>query len=162
MKITDYCPRAAPFDSFIKGDNLIGIEIGTDVGAHAEALLMYCDIKKLYLVDIWDNNYMYGYCQGRLRWYANKIEYINKDSHKAALQGYPLFDFIYIDIPHDYDTVKQSLEDWWFKLKSGGILGYRNYAPTNLELMRAVDEFIKYNNIEVVDIIQGDIIMKKS
>lgn len=162
MKTTDYCPRAAPMDSFLTGKGLVGIEVGTDVGAHAEALLMYGDIQKIYLVDIWDKEYYQGYCQGRLRWYRHKIEYIPLDSHTASLLGdWPMFDFIYIDIPHDYATVKQSLEDWWFKLKDGGVMGYRNYAAGNPELVKAVDEFLAEHEHTSHEVIMAEMIIKK-
>lgn len=161
MKITDYSPRATPMDSFLIGKDLVGIEIGTDVGAHAEALLLYCDIQRLFLVDIWDKEYYKGYCQGRLRWYQNKIVYIHQDSHKASLCEYTPFDFMYIDIPHDYATVKQSLEDWWPKLKEGGILGYRNYAPAMPEVMQAVDDFFILHPYAAKEVIMGEIIFHK-
>lgn len=39
------------------------------------------------------------------------------------------FDFIYIDAAHDYDSVKEDLEAWWPKLKSGGIFSGHDYFP---------------------------------
>lgn len=165
MKITDFAPRASAFLTYLTGKNLTGIEVGTDVGAHAHAILQYCDIEKLFLVDIWDNDYYRGYCEGRLHshGYKNKVELIKGVSHIAAAKfNKPQIDFIYIDIPHDYDTVKQSLQDWWIHLKSGGILGYRNYAVSNRELKKAVDEFIlDFDLKHQVESYHGEIIIWK-
>lgn len=146
MKPTDFAPRAAFMDSILKGIDLIGIEIGSDNGSHAEALLNYCSVKHLTIVDTWENKEMRGYCRGRLetKGHKNRITLITETSHEAANRfSRQTLDFIYIDITHDYFTVKQSLEDWWGKLSSQGIIGYRNYAESNVELKRAVDEFVK-------------------
>lgn len=163
MKVTDYAPRAAPFDSHLRGSDLIGVEVGTDVGSHAHALLKYCSIKKLYLVDIWDKEFYRGYCQGRLHsaGFMNKVIMIIDESRKAVNKiKTESLDFIYIDITHDYDTVKQSLYDWWPRLKRGGILGYRNYGATCPALTKAVDEFIDVHTIET-NIEMGEIILHK-
>jgi tRNA A58 N-methylase Trm61 len=167
MKPTDFAPRCSAFLTYLKGNDLVGIEVGTDVGAHAHAMLQYCDIKKLYLVDIWDKEYYKGYCEGRLysHGYKNKVELIHRESHvasKALNRKEDNVDFIYIDIPHDYETVRQSLEDWWVHLKAGGILGYRNYSPGNPGLKDAVDEFVICNKLrtEVISY-QGEIIIYK-
>lgn len=164
MKPTDFAPRASAFLTYLTGTSLFGIEVGTDVGAHAHAILKYCNISKLYLVDIWNREYYLGYCEGRLysNGYKNKVELIQADSHTASKQIFPLFNFIYIDIPHDYKTVKQSLEDWWFHLKDGGILGYRNYSTGNPELKKACDEFVAKQRLktEVISY-QGELIIFK-
>lgn len=167
MKVTDIGYRVAPFDTYLKGDNLTGIEVGADVGAHAEAMLTFCSVKKLYLVDPWENPVMAGYCQGRMetKGWKNKVELVAKTSHSAALHVLlnHKFDFIYIDIPHDYKTVYESLVDWWPKLEEGGIMGYRNYSNTNInsnELNRAVDQYVKEHAIRTV-IELGEIILFK-
>lgn len=145
MKKSDYAPRAAAFDTYLKPAHKVGIEIGTDVGAHAEALLKYCDIEFLFLVDTWTNPFCKGYCEGRLhcQGFMKKVDLIQTASHEAALRfSNKEFDFIYIDITHDYPTVKQSLRDWWPLLRQGGIMGYRNYSESNPDLKRAIDELI--------------------
>lgn len=152
MKITDYCPRPAPFDSYIKGKNLIGIEIGVDAGAHAEALLVNNrDIEKLYLVDIWTNPIFFGYTRGRLetKGFVRNIELIAKNSIKASERfENNFFDFIYIDQEHDYDSVMKDLEAWFPKLKSGGLMGYRNYTNKTTPLDNAINDFLKKNSLK--------------
>lgn len=144
MKITDYAPRAGALDTYLTGTQLIGIEVGCDVGAHAEAMLQYCDINKLYLVDLWTNDFYRGYCMGRIlsKGWKNNVEFIQSTSHIASEKfKSETFDFIYIDIAHDEKTVWESLEDWWPKLKKGGILGYRNYSPSNKGVTPTLNKF---------------------
>lgn len=161
MKSTDYACRAAFMDSLLTGTDLVGIEVGADNGAHCISLLKYCSVKHLTIVDTWSNPEMKGYCKGRLEshGYKQNIKMIQGTSHEVSIllhfmnqtSGFQV-DFCYIDITHDYFTVKQSLEDWWPKLKSRGLLGYRNYADSNEELKRAVDEFILEKGITKTEI----------
>lgn len=163
MKQTDYCPRAAALDTLLTGEDLIGIEIGVDVGAHAEALLKYCHIKKLFLIDLWDREYCKGFCEGRLTAYRNKISLIQMTSLIAA----PLFkadsvDFIYMDQEHDYETVYSDLVIWWDVLKKEGKIGVRNYGGSNKDLMQAVETFVSEKNIKtVIDKYHNEIILYK-
>jgi predicted O-methyltransferase YrrM len=146
MKPTDFAPRAAPFDKHLTGHQLVGVEIGVDVGAHAHALLQYCSIRKLHLVDVWDKDYYRGYCEGRLHThgYMHQVDLFKGDSLEAARHfNHETLDFVYMDQRHDYEVVKKDLVDWWPKIKPGGRLGIRNYAVVNGGLMRAVDEFVK-------------------
>lgn len=147
MKLTDFAPRVSAFLSYVEGRNLTGVEVGCNVGAHAEALLTWCSIDKIILVDTFENVNTYWYLMGRLEtktFARGRFEIIKATSNDAAQRmGSRQFDFIYIDITHDYETVKQSLIDWWPHLKKGGILGYRNYSESNPDLLKAVSEFIK-------------------
>lgn len=162
MKVTDYCPRAAPFDSYLKGRNLVGVEIGVDVGAHAEALLRYRDVAMIHLVDIWPNPYCHGYCEGRLAQFRARYSIHGMTSHKAAERffaescravqdsgGAPMFDFIYIDQEHDERAVAGDLAAWWRLLRVDGVLGYRNYTGRGTPLDRAVDAFIAEHRDEL-------------
>lgn len=160
MKSTDYCPRAAAMDVYLMGKrNLTGIEVGCDVGAHAEAMLSYLSIERLTLVDIWGNEWCQGFCEGRLSRWQTKTEFIQSSSEDASDKFYNnSFDFAYIDIEHDDPTVKQSLNDWWDKIKFDGILGYRNYTTCR----KAIDEFVQANNIRTeIDKYHNEIILFK-
>lgn len=161
MKKTDYAPRAAAMDTYLTGQDLIGIEVGVDAGAHAEALLKYCPVKHLTLIDIWDNEWIRGYCEGRLSSFRNRYKLVKGYSHSVSSKFHPGYaDFIYIDIGHDYDTASKSLNDWWPVLKENGILGYRNYSIKGIE--KAVDEFISKHKIpHEVDPYHNEIILFK-
>lgn len=147
MKITDYAPRAAPFDSYLTGRDLVGAEIGVDVGAHAEALLTYCNVAMLHLVDPWPKEYARGYCEGRLARFRGRFTVHAMGSIDAASRLGQL-DFVYIDQRHDSASVTADLVAWWPLIKPGGILGHRNYAEGRGEpLDMAIEAFVAANRI---------------
>lgn len=163
MKVTDYCPRAAPFDSKLSGLGLIGVEVGVDVGAHAQALLEYCGIDSLTLVDPWPNPYCRGYCEGRLAalGFRPRFTMMQDTSVKAGAKfADESLDFIYIDQEHGGPSVTADLEAWWPKLKPGGILGYRNYTKSPTPLSEAVDAFVLGNHL-VSEVLSGEIAITK-
>lgn len=162
MKVTDYCPRAAPFDSCLTRRNLVGMEIGVDVGAHAHAMLAHCDLSHLYLVDPWEKDYFRGYCEGRLHaaGYKHRVTLLKTTSLKAVdlFLDAPGFDFVYIDQHHEADIVAHDLAAWWPRLASDGVLGYRNYTGKGTPLDRAVDAFVAKHRIRAKPA-QGEIIL---
>jgi hypothetical protein len=160
MKQTDYCPRAAFMDIYLMDKiSLIGAEIGVDAGAHAEAMFTYLDIQKLYLIDTWEKEWVKGYCEGRLTKWKSKTEFIKQDGTIMPEQfNYKSLDFAYIDITHDHETVKKSLNVWFYVIKTGGILGYRNYTTCQ----KAIDEFVTVNGIKTkIDNYHNEIVMFK-
>jgi hypothetical protein len=142
MKSTDFAPRYAAMDFYIK-PGWVGVEVGVDVGSHAEALLAI-GVEKIYLIDIWDNKWIEGYCKGRLSRWFNRVEMI-RSSSKLAAKSFPEVDFVYIDVEHDYESVKGSLNDWLPKVKH--ILGYRNYTLPGVK--KALDEFLIGKNFKL-------------
>jgi methyltransferase family protein len=167
MKVTDYAPRAAPFDSHVMklGLDLVGVEIGVDVGAHAQAMLEYCDIAHLHLVDPWPNPYCRGYCDGRLAALGlrSRISMMQCPSVDAAGSfGDGKLDFAYIDQEHDSHSVTRDLTLWWPKVRIGGLLGYRNYVTKKTPLVLAVDEFIASIGQQVKATVEtGEIVLLK-
>lgn len=166
MKQTDFIPRGTMLEVYLHGKDLVGAEIGVDAGAHAEALLLNCDIKMLYLIDVWINPEMYGYCRGRLetKGWKHKFQMIRKSSidaigdvlkHSAPpsqghmhYTGLEILDFLYFDQLHDYESVRKDMEEWWTLLKPGGILVHRGYALSNTGIKKALDEFIAKHNLK--------------
>lgn len=137
--------RPGLLDIYLTNKNLVGVEIGVDAGAHAESLLLNCDIDKLHLVDSWDRDFMYGFCVGRLstREFRNKVNFIKKDSIKASLDiKDKSLDFIYFDAEHDYELVKKDFEHWICKLKDVSIISVRGYSMFE-GVRRATDEFLE-------------------
>ena len=148
MKPTDYCPRAAPFDVHLRNLRrryLVGVEVGVDAGAHAEALLRHCDIEMLHLVDRWPKDYHLGYCEGRLSalGFRPRFTLVQRSSEEAAKLFQPgSLDFVYCDEGRDFETVRGNLARWWPLLKSRGLLGYRGYA-NGYPVAEALDQFVK-------------------
>ena len=50
------------------------------------------------------------------------------------------FDFVFIDADHKYESVKQDIEDWYPKVRVGGILAGHDYAQTQHGIRKAVDD----------------------
>ena len=50
------------------------------------------------------------------------------------------FDFVFIDADHKYESVKQDIDDWYPKVKVGGILAGHDYAQTQHGIRKAVDD----------------------
>lgn len=171
MKITDYAPRTAPFDAHLIEKSIKelkpmkGVEVGVDVGAHAESLLTHCRrIEFITLVDIWDKEFYRGYCQGRLeaQGFKDRFKMIPMGSEKACQYfDNEELDFLYFDQKHDFESVSSDLKNWWRTLKVGGIVGYRNYADKNVELVKAVDLFLQKTQHAYSKEESGEIIIVK-
>jgi hypothetical protein len=63
-------------------------------------------------------------------------------------------DFVYLDARHDYKSVKNDIQDWFCKVKKGGIFAGHDYANNGnsnniIEVKKAVDEFIRITGYEL-------------
>lgn len=160
MKISDFAPRTGFIETYLTGNNLTGAEIGVDAGAHAESLLRYCSIEKLWLIDPWLNIYMEGYCAGRLSKWRNKI-CMEKSTSQQFVKNFEgdFLSFVYLDREHTYEAGRFDLENWWLKLKPGGIMALRNYNG-NPGLTKAADEFKDGKRYEVENYLNEIIFFK--
>jgi len=153
-----------------QGLNGFGIEIGVAMGTFSEILLNNTKIKKMYFVDPWkeypreiyndatncsqkEQDGRYEYVVKRLEKYGDRSEIIRKDSIEA-LNDFPdeYFDFIYIDANHAYEFAKVDVNNWYPKLKEGGLFAGHDYFNGTTRhgvygVKRAVDEFCEDKNI---------------
>lgn len=148
--------------SYIKelGDDLTGCELGVCKGFTLRHFLdLAPQITKVYAVDSW-TPYMdwWGpvtqqmvdnwreYAMTLLNPYMDKIELLEMDSTVAAshIPDHSL-DYIFIDGDHSYSAVVRDLDNYWDKVKIGGIFAGHDW---NLpEVNQAVNEFRQKNNI---------------
>ena len=138
--------------------SLVGCEVGVFRGWNAFNMLYNLPIKKLYLVDPYENCKSYkmktdpkdnlNACRKHLRKYTNKIVFVKKLSHKA-IDEIPELDFCYIDANHGYEYVKRDINLYYQKIKKGGILGGHDFHIDDIGVIYAVLEFIKENNLEL-------------
>jgi len=139
---------------------LVGAEIGVWLGENAESILKNLNMKKLYLIDPYkiydeynikevpretDLDKAFDDAQDRLSEYKNKIKWVKKKS-EDAVNDLPMLDFVYIDGNHDYKYVKQDMNLYWNKIKSGGILAGHDIDKP--EILQALAEFIIEHNLK--------------
>jgi hypothetical protein len=158
------------------GLNGYGIEIGVATGTYSELLLSSTELKKIYFVDPWKEYPMtvyndctncsqkeqdgrYNFVVERLKKFGDRAEIIRKDSIDS-LKDFTdeYFDFIYIDANHAYEYVKIDINNWYPKLKKGGVFAGHDYMNAVTRhgvygVKQAVDEFCKDKN--VVPLITG-------
>jgi predicted O-methyltransferase YrrM len=93
---------------------------------------------------------------------------IHRDASAACSSRFPdnYFDWIYIDGNHLYEFVKQDLESYFPKIKSGGIVAGDDYGRSNRwdkdGVKRAVDEAINTGLYEKIVIDKNQFLLKKS
>ena len=141
--------------------NLICAEIGSFEGDHALFMLETLpNIKTLYLIDPWESysyyhdnmgdqqklNNAYNKTLKKLKKYKDKTVIIKKFSHEALKDLPGDLDYIYIDGNHDYKFVKEDMENYYKKLRKGGILGGHDIEKEGVT--KAFCEFIAKNKIK--------------
>lgn len=131
-------------------------EIGVDYGSNAKNILNFLPIKKLYLIDPYDDELdgmageqRYKKAKKLLVKYTNKIEFIKKKSIDALNDVPDALDFIYIDGNHEYESVKKDIELYFPRVKKGGILGGHDFWGNEVGVCKAVVEFVNANNLRL-------------
>lgn len=155
---------------FIKRD-AVCIEVGVWQGDLSRQITQL-PISRLYLIDPWKSiNDVEGrlhntdqkilddiYNKVRRRFFFNKkVQLIRKfsaDAMSDIKDGSA--DWIYIDGNHSYEFVKEDLNGWWPKLKSGGYLCGDDYINGKYQVeqlkfgvVQAVDEFREEKESEI-------------
>jgi len=135
---------------------IIAIEIGTDKGRNALSILKTLNIKKIYLVDPYEDyegrskeemSFAEIEAKKRLEKYKHKIIWIKKFS-KDAIKDIPgEIDFIYID--GDHEDVKSDIENYYPKLKVGGILAGHDITNPKYRkgIIKSLIDFSFQNNL---------------
>ena len=149
----------------VKGEKLVGVEIGVHRGDHALEILKGKDIKMLYLIDPYLKYDEYNdpddwgdlshddfienlhIATDRMAPYKEQVRFIFTKS-EDALPGLPDgLDFVYVDGNHAYDYVIKDLEYYYPLLKAGGILGGDNLEEKFPGVVKAVLEFAGEHNL---------------
>lgn len=142
----------------------MGVEIGVFEGETSKGLLQGLPgLEKLVCVDIWEPDEEFllhtpnkkgkifnadwskvrsKFAKEVLGPYEQRVIPLQMMSeHAAELFTEDAFDFIFIDANHGYEFVKADSENWWPKLKIGGLMCGDDYQdkPTH-GVIQAVDE----------------------
>jgi len=163
-----YPDPTVPFlkEFFKKREPLVGAEIGVAEGNNALNILKELPIKKLYLIDpytsyIADGQLIERYIDSfriayqRLSKYK-QVQFIKKTSDEAVEDVNEPLDFVYIDGNHSYEWVKKDIENYYPKVKIGGVIGGHDYTFSFKGVIRAVDEFVQQHRITKFFVISPD------
>lgn len=133
----------------------VGVEVGVSWGYFSKFILVNTDMK-LYSVDPWEDNQELSN-SGKA--YTNTVNLLKEFGDRSVMiKGYSpevtnqfedeSIDFVYIDGLHTYDAVKDDLNGWYSKIRSGGIIAGHDYSIIDWEeVYNAVNEFISEKNI---------------
>jgi hypothetical protein len=147
-----------------KGKKIKIAEIGVEYGSYTD--IYYDENDEIHLIDMWQtegNDYYFSKREGQVEQGYQKIllKYGDKSNVKivkmksceaSKLYEDDYFDWIYIDADHSYEGVKKDIENWWPKLKEGGLFSGHDFDPDfndmNYEkygVEKAVKEFFGEN-----------------
>jgi len=154
-----------------KDKSIIAVELGTDRAIYAKSILTNLNISKLYLIDPYIEYKEYlesenqktqneltkceKIAKRRLRKYNEKIIWVKTYSDKAISFISDNLDFVYIDGNHKYKYVKSDMENYYKKLKKGGILAGHDIVIFP-GVMKAFCEFIIEHKIKYFRITKTD------
>jgi hypothetical protein len=167
----------------------VGAEIGVHKGEFSEQILRSVQPRELHLIDPWKYQSSEEYKDA---WYGGKAEagqaemdkryeevltrfrrhlrsgrvFVHRGSSSGVCDKFSddSFDWVYIDGNHLYEFVKNDLELYYHKVRSGGYIAGDDYKiggwwKSGVKL--AVDEFVKNMPVEVVDIRNDQFILRK-
>ena len=134
---------------------LVGVEIGVLYGLHALTIFRNLNVKRLYLIDVYEEYDDYGFpmkrnrtgssiqrmAKHKLRRYNDKLVWIQKYSTDAVDDVPDNLDFVYIDANHEYDYVLKDIELYYLKVKIGGFIG--GHDIDNPEVIGAITDFFR-------------------
>ena len=144
-------------------NNPVGIEIGAETGATSEHLLLNKDDLILHCVDPFqpytdhsvsgaefpNHDDHYENFIARMKPYEERMILHRKISDEALEEFEDdAYDFIFIDGLHEYHQVKKDIENYYSKIKNGGVFAGHDYDYV-ADVKRAVDEFAALKKAEV-------------
>lgn len=121
-----------------------GVELGSFKGEFAKTILSGWK-GKLFMVDVWrpmsDEEYddisnhknhidAYSIAMDNIKGFETRGFMLRMDGSEASkLFADESLDFVYIDANHTYEAVKEDLNNWYRKVKSGGLIMGHDYLP---------------------------------
>ncbi len=139
-----------------KNKKIIACEIGVFEGKHALNMLKNLNIKKLYLIDPYIRYEEYK-DKGRplkpeksktkahklLKKYLDRIVWIEKLSDEALGDIKEELDFLYIDGNHRHPYVDNDINNYYAKVRNGGIISGHDYCSALPDVIESVNNFSK-------------------
>lgn len=137
--------------NLLKGDQNIGIELGVAKGLYSKAMVDSNKFYKVYGIDRYGDHH-------DTKEYIDALKYVGLDKPYILIRSFfeealdlfsdNYFDFIYIDgYAHSGQEKGKTFEQWFSKLKIGGIFAGHDYHSKWPLTVKHVDEFVKENNL---------------
>lgn len=131
-----------------------GIELGVAAGYFSDALLRCSRMKRLYSIDAWaDHHDSVEYLKAvrRLSRHGTRSVVLRMFFDDALkLFSDDGIDFIYLDAyAHTGQENGKLIDDWWPKLKPGGIFAGHDYDAKWPQTVQAVDDFCKRSKLDL-------------
>ena len=130
------------------------IELGVARGNFSSDILrLHGQIGRLYAIDKWDDDrHPESEMHAAKKALTDKRAVIVHQTFQAALESPPfadnLFDLIYVDgYAHTGQENGTTLDQWWPKVKPGGIFAGHDYDEAWPLTVKAVDTFAKINKL---------------
>jgi hypothetical protein len=163
------------------GKNERIIELGVQYGKFSNVVWLESMPKHFIGIDVWDQkvathtsqashdaNYKHAQKLGEdflahrgNRWMGIETIDMIKGDHSVLHSNYPdeFFDFVYIDSNHAYEPTVRDIDQWWPKVKKGGILAGHDYRdrsgihkftgePFSWGVVEAVNEFAEKTSLD--------------
>jgi predicted O-methyltransferase YrrM len=134
----------------------IGVEVGVAAGYFSDILLSSSNFKRLYSIDAWADHHdskEYIQCVSTLAKHGSS-SVVMRMFFDDALAHFPdeFFDFVYVDgYAHTGQEDGQLFDDWYPKLKKGGIFSGHDYDNQKYpQTVVAVDRFAATVDKEVI------------
>jgi len=136
------------FGLLLKKLNLTGYgaELGVATGSFSKTLLETSPLKILFSIDRWNDHHNY-------QQYLKAAHLLSPFHERSIILKLPFeeaihlfkneaFDFIYIDgYAHTGQDEGRTLQQWWPKVKPGGIFGGHDYSESWPKTVKEVDKF---------------------
>ena len=179
-----YLPERRDFLLKYMPKNSVCAEIGVWRGDFSNRILHLVSPKELHLIDPWkfqseypstwfggvkvksqsDMDNIYNQLVKNLAKYQNVI--FHRDFSQKAVDDFKdnYFDWVYIDGNHFYDYVKQDLELYLGKVRTGGFICGDDYEwidEGDYPVKKAVEEFVNSGLVDLIEVRRGNFILKK-
>ena len=138
-------------------------EIGVNAGKFSSKILDIVKPKKLYLIDLWATDVyttekMHEIERKFSKEIASGVVEIIRGKSYEVLEKFEneMFDWLYIDTDHQYETTRKELEKCRTKVKQSGIIAGHDYAMGSWNhwnrygVIEAVNEFCVINDLEML------------
>lgn len=139
----------------------VGVELGVADGWFSNQILLHSKLRLLISIDPWSQSDPAQSHLAPLSQLDQARETLKSHGCRSCIlplysfdainlfNPHPdgLFDFIYVDANHEEDATTQDLEDWYPRLRVGGIFAGHDYCDFHSSVKQAVDAFVAKHHL---------------